>query len=255
MRSFIRKYVKQLAAVLGIFMPAAVFASGSDVTSFDRASAIQRILNSQSQVINQMTSGDFQAVSDAAVAASVREGIQALRDQGYQEEANYWEQRFSGLFAELNTLGVGDHTPLFQALADFYNRLSGMLPPMILERLHLTDINTLNYTIPVVFQPSGDRRNGDHWDKMEYRRHFVPFSGIASYWAAYGACLYASQQEPRIKQLCGQLANLARRIVEMRLAPRLSDYVYDQAMAGRSFEYDVTGHNFELENELNQTQM
>jgi hypothetical protein len=177
--------------------------------------------------------------------------IRALNYYGFDEDAKKikkeWENQFQ--FYSLNTfnndndflvLDLGDHRPLSQWLSDLYKKLRLRFGDILVKQLRLDDINTLNYAIPVTFQPNGDKKTQDTWDKLEYSKHFVPFTAIVTYWASYGTCFYVFNSKPQIRKQCRNISNLLRMGATNWVAPKLSDWVYDKAheKASKNFNYE-----------------
>ncbi|NDD91477.1 hypothetical protein EBZ37_05270, partial [bacterium] len=73
--------------------------------------------------------------------------------------------------------------------------------------------------------PNG--RGGDSWDKEEYRKHFVPFSGVVTYWSVNVSCrVWAVGLWARG---CGIAAAVSRFSMEKWISPRVSDRIYKMA--------------------------
>jgi hypothetical protein len=200
------------------------------------AGSASAALDDAYQTIELLKQGDVNSVAQSALNKMVRTGTEALRLKGFAEDADRlqreWNQNYSLYLVTFGFFDVGDHQPLNQWLADFVKQLRERLGDPVLKVLHLDDVDAMNYTIPVVFQPTGDRRNGDKWDRMEYGKHFVPFATIVTYWGSLYACKYIAQEHPGVKGYCGQIANILRNGMRNYVAIRLSNYIYDKATSG-----------------------
>lgn len=117
----------------------------------------------------------------------------------------------------------------FRVLTDQYKKLRLRFGDMLVARLHLDDINIINYAIPVVFHPVVDKKSGETWDKLEYSKHFVPFASVVTYWASYGTCYFLTKKLPQVRKYCKNISGLLRTGMTNWAAPRLSDWVYDTA--------------------------
>ena len=169
----------------------------------------------------------FSALSRSAAAGMLRDVAGWASDNS--EDAQEFIDLADAIEAEVSIDGLGDHQPLSRRLANLDDMLYRRLGAMIYTALGLQDLRTMNFGIPVVFQPRGDRRNHDRWDELEYRRHFVPFSGVVVFHAAKAACNYATQGQRFIGFFCGFAARKAREAFELRVAPDLSDRIYARA--------------------------
>jgi hypothetical protein len=176
---------------------------------------------------------EFAEKTQAALNALVGTAVKELDKRGHKEEALRFGQEWSSLYSSallgIGTLDIGDHRPMSQWLADFYNTLEDKLGEWLMHQLRLDDIKIINYGIVVVFQPTGDRKTGDTWDSPEYKKHFVPFSAAVVYWASRLACSAATSGLGAVTMLCGVAAILPRYATEHWIAPPLSDWVYRTA--------------------------
>lgn len=147
----------------------------------------------------------------------------------------------------------GDHKPLNQWLADTYAQIESVLGPTLCDFLHISDINIINFSIPVVFHPhlaavwcqeylASDTE--DHSCKNEYRRHFAGtkwqtgrdpdaharehygLMPVCAYWIAEGACTAATQGSGFM--FCSPIATGIEIAVARYIAPPASDKVWDK---------------------------
>ena len=176
---------------------------------------------------------ELQTKTQVGLDILVRQGLEALRNHGHQSLANelevQWQQERQRLASQINIFDLGDHRPLSRWLARFDEILRSKLGDQVMGMLNLDDVNDLNYAIPVVFQPRGDRRNQDRWDQAEYRNHFVPFATIVTYWTSLFACKYATRAYPQYGRFCSLAAAIARNGMKVAIAPKLSDNIYNAA--------------------------
>jgi hypothetical protein len=175
--------------------------------------------------------GQLSQMTKQAVRYLVEEGARQLLASGKPEVAAKleWEAEVvnSQVLSVVDLFDLGDHRPLDSGFAALYQLMKENLGSEVLVKFHLDDADVLNYSTPVVFQPRGDRRTGEAWSREEYRKHFVPFSGVITYWVSYGGCLVATQSEPILAAFCGVTAQGMRKAVVKSVGPLLSDRVYD----------------------------
>ena len=205
------------------------------------------------------------ARSDAALDNLVKRGILQLNIAGLNELASHKESEwghYTGYLVKSLTPSmqdIGDHKPLIGWLADFYNILEDSLGVDKCKKLHLSDIKTFNYAIPVVFHPCDfpmDKVTGTRQD--EYKRHFSEgdvYYGIlpvVTYWGADIACDVATSGGG-IAWACGTIAGASEFISAKFLAPHISDFIFNQCCGGKQndsmgkFPYEnESGRNYDL---------
>lgn len=191
---------------------------------------LRNAITQHRSTVSDFTQAQFLNRTQDALNTLVRSANEALAERGYVEEAQTfqrdWEANYSNYFLIMGFDDIGDHKPLSQWLADFYKVVAGQLGDPAVKAMHLDDINTLNYTIPVVFHPKGDPTGHDHWNQAEYKVHFVPFASIVTYWGSLGACRLVAQKVTKVKRWCTQIASILRKAMSDMIAPKLSDVVY-----------------------------
>ena len=166
-----------------------------------------------------------------------------LKRKGYEEEgtriaAEYYA-RFNGYMVRQEDRALGDHAPLLSWLDSWYNVLEARLGAKVMRITNLEHIKILNFSIPVVFNPSG--KNGDWWDIVDYRAHFAGtrktffypdyqhngFAGVIAYWSVWGACTAATFGAGGVLPfMCGPVGELSCFAVGKYVAPKLSDRIY-----------------------------
>ncbi len=180
----------------------------------------------------------LQNAAAGALEEIVWEGTERMAQAGDVATAALWwkswnENRaawFGGSNASgLSALALGDHAPLSLWLATFYDSMEKILGKPMMDKLYLSDVKVFNYAIPVVFQPSGDRRNGDCWDAAEYKLHFVPFSAATVYWLTRGVCYAVTTGERKLyRQACDPASGMLRSAMSKYVGAWLSDFVYNR---------------------------
>jgi hypothetical protein len=192
------------------------------------------------------------AMAQETLDGIVRAGVQALFEKGEKAEAarvetEYQEKGFASWFATESRLGdlglrdIGDHKPLSKWLAGVYDTLEKKVGGTVIHQGLLGDIWSMNYAIPVVFHP----RDGD-WrthvldpDRIEYRKHFIPFANIVTYYTALLACQRVAVQQGLPKEVCQKAATELREVMGRNIAPKISDYIFLRAN-GQSVAWSVT---------------
>ncbi|MGE0614623.1 MAG: hypothetical protein AB7P04_03200 [Bacteriovoracia bacterium] len=230
-----KKWIFATAVVFGFF---GIFGASFAIDSASAATGVDVTLKESRSVIKEFRKAELNRKTQLALNAIVGTGVSKFRLEGYTELADRfekeWKRQYASYFLNLSVLDVGDHAPLNQWLADFYKKLEMTFGDLVLKAMKLDDINTINYVLPVVFQPKGDQRNGDTWDKVEYQKHFVPFAAIVIYWACRGSCTGITFGAGAIGSVCGLASEIPRFVMKTWIAPPLSNWVYDLATKGKT---------------------
>jgi hypothetical protein len=181
--------------------------------------------------------------TDIALERIVNFASWLLKRKGYEIEGNQitseYYSRFSGFMVLQESRALGDHAPLLSWLDSWYNVLESKLGPKVMRITNLEHIKILNFSIPVVFNPSG--KNGDSWEIDDYRAHFAGtrhsffypahehngFAGVVTYWAVWGACTASTFGVGGILPfLCGPVGELSCYGMGKWVAPKISDRIY-----------------------------
>jgi len=163
-----------------------------------------------------------------ALNAQVKFGSHHLMRKGLKIgkiKLKEWETNYSKVFlnVEIGQMDLGDHEAIAWLL-DFYNILETNLGLVTLQRLHLDDMRTFAYAIPVVFSPARS-----DIDKPEYKLHFVPFSKGTGYWLVLGGCsIYNWIGTPVTTLICDPIAE-AGRLAFGLIGDPLSDAIWEGA--------------------------
>lgn len=179
----------------------------------------------------------FAQRADRALENMMKHGAAALARKGYTADAKQLQFEYDEFYSNAiyNTaLGIvptdlGDHKPLSQWLADWYKKMEAKLGHEVCVLLHLDDINTMNYGIPVVFRPRGEDRAGEPqgpWGQDEYKLHFVPVSGVVTYWTVWIVCTAGTWGMGAVTFICTPVAWVSEKAEVKYIGPKLSDWVY-----------------------------
>jgi hypothetical protein len=220
-------------------VPDSVFSEYRNMTQEQKTSGIKEARLRLKQIKADLSDGRLDTLAvrgDWAIQEMVKRGVQALNDAGdpdgaYIFDFNYRTQYRGFLTRMVQFKDIGDHKPLIQFLADFYNRIVFVIGIDACKALHLSDIYTFTYAIPVVFRPASfpmDAVTGLRID--EYRRHFA--QGRV-YYGLVSALVWWSIDVPMMFTPAALLAGIAASAGEYLAAnfvlPKLSDVVYHLA--------------------------
>jgi len=209
-------------------------------------------------VTRRLAKGDVRQLAAEAFDAMFTVAERELVKAGHQGEALRLEAEWRGTYRGM-ALGldgdVGDHAPLSEWVAKWYQKLEDLLGVQVMEFFHLRDVWVLNFTIPVVFDAASAKSSwcNDQLAKYpydtceaEYRRHFAGtrweagpdpfatdvlhhgFAGVVTYWVVWAAC-EAATYGTATALVCSGAGDLAEIAVEKWVAPKVSDRLYERA--------------------------
>lgn len=209
------------------------------------------------RVAKEFEDGHGRTQLGLALGGLMRTAVRALKDRSQFGEAQIiedeWKLYEAKYFSPYLPEDLGDHQALSVWLTRVYTILEGLLGHENCVLLHFTDINVINYSIPVVFKPHVDadwckenqKQNPTDTCQAEYRRHaagtlwqikpdlfaktplhdgLVP---VVTYWIVWAACEVATQGTGYFV-VCSPLASLAEYISERYLSPSLSDRIWQR---------------------------
>lgn len=243
------KYVPFRAQILSLAL--FLLSSVSAHADLDRSTlaGLQAALNSRDQAIADITGNNSRAAAQWALDTVVIEGIRALRSNGDQGLADRYENEWNGIFSNflLENGILGDHKPLLVWLANFYTKLEDRLGAAFIKQGLLGDIYLMNYAIPIVFAPKGDWRTPTtpNRDWVEYRKHFIPFANVITYWGVKIACNRIMKNQGAGKQgkkLCEKAATKLRWAMGRHIAPKISDFIFNKSNGERAV-LDITSQD------------
>jgi hypothetical protein len=182
------------------------------------------------------------AVARQGFEGAIQELAQSLRDN-QQDNALadqlllQWEQSAPSFnrAVTMRAQELGDHAPLFQWIQDFLKQTAEKYGTIIYSLPIVKNIITLNFSIPVVFAPKGawqtDGLSDATDERIEYRKHFIPFANLVTYYVALYGCNYAVQRmgQPELKKICKPAAEKLQFAMGRYIAPIVSDWIFKAA--------------------------
>ena len=134
---------------------------------------------------------------------------------------------------------MGDHDPAIPFLISLYKKSVQLIGLEATEALHISDLATISWAIPVVFHPVTFSANLVHPNEpriQDYRDAFAKDSGndrlyrlasVAVWWGVEIGCSAGTAGIAAL--LCGPAAMAGEYIMGTRLGPRLPDWIYTRA--------------------------
>lgn len=209
--------------------------------------AIQGALDARNEIVNAFETKDFTEVTHNGFERAIQVAVQDLRDRSdnamADELQNQWNtSNFESALFMASLDDLGDHGVLFPWLDKFFAKMSAKYGSIVLSLPYVQDLNTLNYAIPVVFSPKGAWQVVGADNRIEYRKHFIPFANIITYYASLYGCKYIAVQQgiPELKKICGKVATKLKFVMGRYVAPPVSDWIFKTVNHGTRGSIKVT---------------
>lgn len=197
------------------------------------------------RIQKQIDQGGIPAVrilTEQALDVLLRKAAFHMEKAGHKPEADeilrQWDETYQFELMETVTRDIGDHPPLSDWLAVTYMAIELALGVETCKSLHLSDIKTINYAIPVVFKPCTFPMDGTNIPrKDEYRMHFAEgkvYYGlipVVTYWAVEIPCMIGASGF--LSLVCSPVASIAEYVCAKKIAPPLSDKIYERTCEQR----------------------
>lgn len=177
--------------------------------------------------------------TDWTIKKIIERGTRKLEREGFHNEAEEIRSQFASFRNHLSSMvttrrSIGDHDPFNEFLALAYETMETSLGVETCKALHLSDLKSINFGIPVVFYPKDFPMDAIEIPRIdEYRKHFVEdevYYGLCSvvvYWAVNIPCMAFGGS-----LACGPIASGAEFLFARTIGPKLSDFVYNKANNG-----------------------
>lgn len=181
----------------------------------------------------------FSQRTDQALSRLIEHTAYELTARGYRQESqrllleysDFYIHAVHAFYLGVSTNELGDHPPLVEWLADWYDVIEGLLGETLCKQLHIIDIKIFNYGIPVVFRPKGgwtledysDHFGGHMTSAWTFAHHGV--AGATAFWVAYVAC-EAVTYGTGTAFACMSLCNGVEWSVDKFIAPKVAKSVY-----------------------------
>ncbi|MCW3101365.1 MAG: hypothetical protein JWL77_6983 [Chthonomonadaceae bacterium] len=225
-----------------ILLSVLVFNQHSFAQSATEMDAVQAALDSRNDFVNALENKDFTALTHKGFDLAIRELAQQLRDE-HQDNVmaddllNQWTQSSANFAAEIEfRLGqkdLGDHAPLFPWIQDFLKKMADKYGTIIYSIPLVQNIQMINLAIPVVFAPRSTSWQVVGVDsRIEYRKHFIPFANLITYYVSLYGCKYILAHNgvtQGANQLCTKAAEKLKFVMGRYIAPVVSDWIFKQS--------------------------
>ena len=200
-------------------------------TGLAELAALQGALDARDGFITALEKRDYSKIAHDAFEQAVQAVAEDVKGRGDEELANElllkWHHSEAAFY--FSEKDLGDHAPLFPWLSDYISKLTEKYGTIILNLPYVKDLITLNFAVPVVFSPHGKWQVAGIDSRIEYRKHFIPFANIVTYYVSLYGCkvIMAKQGLDQLgKQLCGKAAERLQFAMGRYIAPQISDWIF-----------------------------
>lgn len=211
-------------------------AQAESVDSIGESQAAQVALEARNGFVKSLINRDFVGITHEGFDHAIRDfADQLATDQNdpaaAKELITRWESGESDFQAALFAASfddLGDHAPLFPWIEAYINKLSDKYGSIILNLPIIKTIQTLNFAIPVVFRPNGEWQMTGVDNRIEYRKHFIPFANIITYYVSLYACNVFTVKSgyPQLKRFCKTAAQKLEFVMGRYIAAPVSDFIF-----------------------------
>lgn len=196
--------------------------------------AINAALQMRNQIVTALETKDFTQITHDSMGGAVSLLANDLRNTMQDEEMavqleNVWAEG-ENAFNTVQWRDLGDHDPYIPQLEEFLTQLADKYGTVIYSLPVVEDIRTINFAVPVVFHPKGAWQKSDTDNRIEYRKHFIPFANIVTFYGSLLACNYfaAKSEQPDLKKVCQPAAEKLKFAMGRYIAPPISDWIFNQ---------------------------
>lgn len=199
--------------------------------------AMQAAIDARDEFVHEIANKNFDTITHQGFDYAIRELAKQIK-ANYADEVmatsllDQWN-RSSSNFSDLVTQrllnkDLGDHDPLFPWINTFLAQMSEKYGSIIMTLPIVKDIQMLNYAIPVVFQPHGTWQSSSVDNRIEYRKHFIPFANLVTYYVTRYGCEYALAHYGMsdMKKVCPKAADKLEHVMGRYIAPVASDWIF-----------------------------
>jgi len=223
-----------------IFAFAFFIQSTSFAQIMDDSPAIQAAINLRNDFVNALENKDFIPFARRGMDGAIRTLAEQIRTENQDSELSeqlirQWDQssaRFDSILAS-KLLDLGDHEPLFPWINEFLGQMADKYGTIIYTLPIVKDVQMINYALPVVFRPKGSWQTDSASQgldlRIEYRKHFIPFANIVTYYVTLVGCQYVAdrQGQPELKKVCKPVAEKLQFAMGRYVAPVVSDWIFN----------------------------
>lgn len=186
------------------------------------------------RLAREMEKGALAEKVDETLDRILAVAVWKLKREGYdlpaEKIAEEWAFHFKGYLAR--NQAIGDHAPMSMWLAEVCLTLKLLLGDYTYKALHLDDIETINFGLPVTMNPYKD----EQWCKetqelscrLDYELHAVPVMGVCAYWLTWIGCTAGTWGMGAVTMICTPLSMVAEEAMVTFFAPDVAHRIWDR---------------------------
>jgi hypothetical protein len=231
---------KTLILLFAVLISAPFASQGHAQVRSDEDAAMQAAIDVRNEFVRALQKKDFSEFAGKGMDGAIRLFAEQIRTQYSDhllatELIQKWESTLvlfqSRVLPKVDELG--DHAPMFPWINEFLAKMSSRYGTIIYNLPIVKDIQMVNYALPVVFHPHGTwQQDGASQGidlRIEYRKHFIPFANLVTYYTTLVGCNYIAQRngDPQLKRMCKPAAEKLRFAMGRYVAPVVSDWIYN----------------------------
>lgn len=231
---------KILVLLSAVFISAQVATHAQAQVRSNEDAAMQAAIDVRNDFVRALQKKDFTEFAGKGMDGAIRLFADQIRTQ-YSDQVlaveliQKWESTLA-LFqrrALPKIEELGDHAPMFPWINEFLVKMSSRYGSIIYNLPIVKDIQMVNHALPVVFHPHGTwQQDGSSQGidlRIEYRKHFIPFANLVTYYTTLVGCNYIAQHngDPQLKRLCKPAAEKLKFAMGRYVAPVVADWIYN----------------------------
>lgn len=212
--------------------------------SREERAAMQAAINSRNEFVHALVNRDYLDLARAGFDHAIKDFADQLANEHHkvaeaQELLQQWGDdngvsQFQMAFAYQTEMAfakddLGDHAPLFAWLEKYILKLEDKYGALISKLPIVVNIRTINFALPVVFTPASSKwQLAGQDNRIEYRKHFIPFANLITYYGSLYACNVVTVKSgmPQLKKLCKKAAEKLQFVMGRYIAAHISDFIF-----------------------------
>ncbi len=227
-----------MRATLVLFASVLFISSGASAQAVDDSPALQAAIDVRNQFVEALEQKNFVSFGQKGMDGAIRSLADQIRaefgDRALADELlSRWQgSSFLTALSAAKAQDLGDHAPLFAWLDQYLAKMAARFGTIIYTLPIVKNLLMLNYAIPVVFHPGGAWRTDAASQgldlRIEYRKHFIPFAKVVTYYVTFYACQIIAQRQGQsdLKKVCKPAADRLEFAMGRYVAPTVSDWIF-----------------------------
>ena len=208
----------------------------ADTQAWVELQGLQAALDARNEFVEALQEKNYYKIAHDGFEKAILTAVADLRDSKHdeamaQELMSQWQHSQARFFSVASLQDLGDHDPLFPWVEKFFTKMADKYGDIIYTLPYVKDIRDLNFAIPVSFNPKGKWQSATGNNRVEYRKHFIPFANIVTYYVSLYSCnaVVTSKGMPNLKKLCQYAADKLKWVMGRYIAPAIADFIFKES--------------------------